>query len=676
MNILSPGIYLTNRLRFPAKFAVLAIIIVIPLIVLGLRVFNSLNASIDTVAQERVGREYLQLTTPVLRLSMLQRAVSNRLLAGDASAAQDMTSNRAQLETALANLADMDARQGQQLETENRVQRLRESTRSLMDSIKPGLSQDEVFAQWNEQLAQTLNFIYYVSATSGMVLDEDYASLFLIDLSTIRMPREINVAGQIRGITAGLVTGQGLSVSMRGSLESLLKIELQFRAELEQSIRLLKRRSPELAARISDPITAATAAMDSFRGDLHAYVKGTEFSVQQGQALSARGNVVVSGLYKAQDEIQTALQDELNSRYDALVLQREVVIAMCVIMGLLLLYAFCSIYRALRLTIDSLLGVTRRLGEGDLSARVAVVSKDEVADIANGLNLMADAFASSISHMDRTSYELTDVASRLGASIGLAKQSMNAQQAETEQVATAINEMTASVADVAQNTEGAALAADEANTASRNGLRIMHQAHSTIQALAEEVELSAQKVQALALHSQSIGGVIQVISTIADQTNLLALNAAIEAARAGEQGRGFAVVADEVRTLASRTQASTEEIRGIIQQLQGATDAAVQQMQAGQQKAHACISAASDASGSLSSISQGVERIVEMNTQIASAAVQQHAVSEDINRNVMEIRNSSGTLMLGIDNNAVTADELARVASDMRNVVARFKLIA
>ncbi len=106
MNILSPGIYLTNRLRFPAKFAVLAIIIVIPLIVLGLRVFNSLNASIDTVAQERIGREYLHVMTPVLRLSMLQRAATNRLLAGDASAAQDLASNRTQLETALGNLAD------------------------------------------------------------------------------------------------------------------------------------------------------------------------------------------------------------------------------------------------------------------------------------------------------------------------------------------------------------------------------------------------------------------------------------------------------------------------------------------------------------------------------------------------------------------------------------------
>ncbi len=126
-------------------------------------------------------------------------------------------------------------------------------------------------------------------------------------------------------------------------------------------------------------------------------------------------------------------------------------------------------------------------------------------------------------------------------------------------------------------------------------------------------------------------------------------------------------MADEVRTLASRTQASTEEIRSIIQQLQKRDRCPP--------CAQACISAASEASGSLSSISEGVERIVEMNTQIASAAVQQHAVSEDINRNVMEIRNSSGTLMLGIDNNAVTADELARVANDMRNVVARFKLV-
>ncbi|MDT3243180.1 methyl-accepting chemotaxis protein, partial [Pseudomonas amygdali pv. morsprunorum] len=497
MNILSPGISLTNRLRFPAKFAVLAVIIVIPLVILGMRVFSNLNSRIDSVEQERVGREYLLTVTPILRLSMLQRAHTNRLLSGDASAAQDLANNRNQLETAFNNLSDMDARKGPELETENRVQRLRESARSLMEGVKPGLSPDDLFAQWNEQLAQTLNFIYYVSATSGLVLDDDPATLFLIDLSTIRMPREINVAGQVRGITAGISTGQGLTASMRGSLDSLLRLELLFRGELEQSVRLLKRRSPELANRINDPIATATTAMDSFRNELQAYVKGTDYSAPRGQALGAQGNVAVAALYKAQDEIQVALQDQLDSRYTSLLQLRQMMIAMCVIVGLLLLYAFSSIYRALRIAIDSLLGVTRRLADGDLSARVQVVSKDEVADIGNGLNLMAEAFSSSISHMDRTSYELSDVAARLGTSIGLAKQSMNAQQAETEQVATAINEMTASVADVAQNTEGAASAADEANTASRNGLRIMHQAHTTIQALADEVEVSAQKVQAL-----------------------------------------------------------------------------------------------------------------------------------------------------------------------------------
>ncbi|KAA3532589.1 methyl-accepting chemotaxis protein, partial [Pseudomonas savastanoi] len=226
MNILSPGISLTNRLRFPAKFAVLAVIIVIPLVILGMRVFSNLNSRIDSVEQERVGREYLLTVTPILRLSMLQRAHTNRLLSGDASAAQDLANNRNQLETAFNNLSDMDARKGPELETENRVQRLRESARSLMEGVKPGLSPDDLFAQWNEQLAQTLNFIYYVSATSGLVLDDDPATLFLIDLSTIRMPREINVAGQVRGITAGISTGQGLTASMRGSLDSLLRLEL------------------------------------------------------------------------------------------------------------------------------------------------------------------------------------------------------------------------------------------------------------------------------------------------------------------------------------------------------------------------------------------------------------------------------------------------------------------
>ncbi|MFJ4143783.1 methyl-accepting chemotaxis protein [Pseudomonas sp. NPDC089734] len=288
---------------------------------------------------------------------------------------------------------------------------------------------------------------------------------------------------------------------------------------------------------------------------------------------------------------------------------------------------------------------------------------------------MVEAFSRSLSQVERSSHSVSDSAQRLESSISQAKSSMDAQQAETAQVATAINEMTASVADVAQNTEGAARAAEAASSASARGLQVMGETRATIEALANEVQLSAHKVEALATHSQEIGGVIEVIRTIADQTNLLALNAAIEAARAGEQGRGFAVVADEVRTLASRTQNSTEEIRRIIQQLQDATDEAVQQMKAGQDRAHECLDASEQASGTLKQINEAVDGILGMNTQIASAAVQQHSVSEDINRNVMSISNSSQVVMEGVEDNAATADELSSLASELRAVVGRFQLV-
>ncbi|MGV6394712.1 methyl-accepting chemotaxis protein [Pseudomonas caspiana] len=287
---------------------------------------------------------------------------------------------------------------------------------------------------------------------------------------------------------------------------------------------------------------------------------------------------------------------------------------------------------------------------------------------------MAQTFSDSLVQVEHSSQLVSEAARRMELSIQNAKQSMSSQQAETEQVATAINEMTASVADVAQNTEGAARAAEQARSASSTGLSVMNVTRTTIEALAREVEISSQRVSALAMHSQEIGGVIEVIRNIADQTNLLALNAAIEAARAGEQGRGFAVVADEVRTLASRTQNSTEEIRRIIQELQKATGAAVEQMTAGQSRAQDCIESAVKASSSLGDINEEVERIVSMNTQIASAAVQQHAVSEDINRNVIGIRNGSLTLMQGVEENEVTADELSLLAGELRTVVARFKL--
>ncbi|MEN5028715.1 methyl-accepting chemotaxis protein [Pseudomonas sp. Ps21-P2] len=674
MNILAPAVYLTNRLRFPAKFAVLAIIVLLPLALLGARLLHQLTTSIDNIHFEQVGQRYLMDVTPVLRLSMLQRALTNRLLSGDQTAQPDLAANQAKLLDAYSKLETTDRQLGAGLETGDRVQRLRSGAEGLISQTKTGADQATLFDAWSDQMTQTLNFIYFISATSGMVLDEDYASLFLIDQSTLRLPRQINVVGQLRGLASGLHEGQPLTDATRGTIKSLLKQEAQIRQELLQSLTLLRRQEPALADRIQSPVSSGLSSLDSFRTDLETLIGSSQNTITGMQGLPAKGNAVVAELYKAQDALQAALSAVLEQRVKDKSAERTAMLAMFAIAGLLLIYAFSGIYSAMRRAMEDMLSATRRIAQGDLTARVNVAGKDEMADIGTGLNHMVQAFGESLAQVERSSSSVSDAATRLSASIDRAKVSMNAQQGETEQVATAINEMTASVADVAQNTEGAARAAEQASQASGKGLGVMQQTRQTIEALAGEVDLSAQKVAALALHSQEIGGVIEVIRNIADQTNLLALNAAIEAARAGEQGRGFAVVADEVRTLASRTQNSTAEIQRIIQQLQLATSAAVEQMKAGKDRAQDCLTSADQTSSSLNAINEGVESIVGMNTQIASAAVQQHAVSEDINRNVTEIRNGTFMLMEGIEDNAVTADELSLLAGELRTVVGRFKL--
>ncbi len=674
MNILAPAVTLANRLRFSTKFGVLAIIVLIPLVMLGTRVVQQINHSLEVIASEQLGQRYLQEVTPVLRFSMLQRALTNRLLSGDATAQADVSANQAKLEDAFSRLETLDRQFNTQLETSDRVQRLHAGVQALVAQAKTGVEPGKMFDDWNDQLIETLNFVYFVSATSGMVLDEDFASLFMIDQSTLRLPRQINIVGQLRGLASGLRDGQTLSPATRGAIRLMLKNELLIRKELQQSLALLRRKEPALADRIQAPVSSALVGLDSFRNDLEAVVNSTRETITGVQNLPATGNAVVADLYKAQDTLQDALLDRLKDRAEAMTAERLLILGMIGVLGLLLVYAFSGIYSAMRRTINEVLMATRQIAQGDLTARIEVRGKDEMADVGQAVNQMAQAFGASLVQVERSSQSVSEAATRMGLSIERAKHSMSAQQSETEQVATAINEMTTSVADVAQNTEGAAHAAEHAGKSSSAGLAKMQETRATVEALAEEVERSAQKVSALAQHSQQIGGVVEVIRNIADQTNLLALNAAIEAARAGEQGRGFAVVADEVRTLASRTQNSTEEIRRIIQELQLATTAAVEQMKTGQQRAQACIISADEASTSLDAINDGVEQIVGMNTQIASAAVQQHAVSEDINRNVTGIRNGSVVLMEGIEDNAVTAGELSLLASELRTVVARFRL--
>ena len=313
-------------------------------------------------------------------------------------------------------------------------------------------------------------------------------------------------------------------------------------------------------------------------------------------------------------------------------------------------------------------------GEGDLTRRLVSNGNDEVGKLVNSFNAFIGKLQSIISEVSASTIQLSTAAEEMAAISEESKTSSSTQQKETEQVASAMNQMTATVHEVARNAEQAAAAALDASSETSNGHGVVDETINSIKKLAGEVEKAAEVIQQLEKNSENIGAILDVIRGISEQTNLLALNAAIEAARAGEQGRGFAVVADEVRTLASRTQKSTEEIQTMIENLQAGTIQAVEVMESGRKQANASVDNASRAGESLGTIASSVTTISEMNIQISTAAEEQTVVAEEINRNINNISELGEHVASSSEMTALSSEELGKLSVILQNLVGQFKV--
>ena len=312
-------------------------------------------------------------------------------------------------------------------------------------------------------------------------------------------------------------------------------------------------------------------------------------------------------------------------------------------------------------------------GEGDLTRRLDEQGKSEIALMAKGFNSFASKVQALVSQVAGSVENLSNVVSDVSNIVDQTQVGSQTQRQQTEQVATAITEMTATVQEVASNANLAADSAQQADENAKSGQQIVGETVSSISSLAGEIETGANVINKLSQDAESIGSVLDVIKGIAEQTNLLALNAAIEAARAGEQGRGFAVVADEVRTLASRTQESTTEIESMIASLQEQARSAVKAITQGQEKAAASVEYASSAGKALNDITDSVATITNMNIQIATASEEQSAVAEEINQNVVNISHVADENAQASNQLATSSQDLAQLAAELQSLVSHFK---
>ncbi len=324
--------------------------------------------------------------------------------------------------------------------------------------------------------------------------------------------------------------------------------------------------------------------------------------------------------------------------------------------------------------VHKIVEATKAIAGGDLRERLQLNRQDELGDLADSVNLMTDDLASLLSQVTATSNEVASAAIQMAASSEEVSHGMSSQQSQTQRVSAAIEEMSASVAEVASKAAQAASIAEEAGEQAREGGTVVGGAVEGMNAISAQVNESASAVKQLGQRGEEIGAVIAVINDIADQTNLLALNAAIEAARAGEHGRGFAVVADEVRKLAERTTKATEEVAQSIRAIQNETGHAVECMELGCTKVDEGVGLAASAGESLGKIVQSSQQVADMIRSIAAAASQQDTASAEIAHSVESIDAVTSETAQGVQQAAAAASSMSARATELQDLVNRFKL--
>ncbi|MFM5801665.1 methyl-accepting chemotaxis protein [Aeromonas veronii] len=425
-------------------------------------------------------------------------------------------------------------------------------------------------------------------------------------------------------------------------------------------------------------LKTAAAKYFSAHGDLETAIRqGDIAKVQSLIKNESRAALEQAGqdgleLRKENDRVANLLTKQSEASYERAKLLSTTVGALTLLFVVIVAWL---LIRQIRNPVMTLLEQTRQVAAGNLTSQLDMkqFSHDELGKLAQGFNEMQSNLRMLVNEVSGSVVQLGAAAEEISAVAQQSANNMGAQQHELNQLATAMNEMQATVQEVARNTNDAASAATSASDTAAQGSETVNDSIGRIEKVATAIEETALVIRQLGDDSRNIGMVLEVIQGIAEQTNLLALNAAIEAARAGEQGRGFAVVADEVRTLAKRTQDSTSQINQIISELQQRANEAGVTMQQSQDMMSETVHTAREAGASIAEISSSVNSISHMNIQIATATEEQGAVSEELNRNVVNISNAAEEVATGAKQMAQACNDLNLLATQLQEVVRKFR---
>ena len=690
---LVPARALMDSLKTAHKMVLISLVFLIPLVVSVAILVSEGNAEVQSIQSERDGLQYVKALRQLAQHIPEHRGMTNAFLNGNAGIKTNILAKRDQIKADVAAMDALDAEYGETLATRSSWAQLNSELQRLLSEAFDG-SAPEVFTRHSELIEKFQDHIKHASIQSELTFTDSKQAFYMVALVTEQFPVMTDVLGIMRGMGSGIAAVGTISEGQKSRLAELhgeavgeMKLvnynlgeavthDPELGQRLQDGIRSMREKSKDFLHLIDTELLQADS-MTGENNELMTLMSSEErtaghVTVDSNQVFEI-GTAAIKTYFGLLDTLIAELEQNLEQRQSALQAQRLTLVIGATAAIAFALLLFGGFYLSILSAVKGIQQGASKLAGGDLTARVQVSSRDELADIGQAFNTAAESFSKVLADFDHANQLLTRSVSELNAVAAETGKGAVGQADQTEMVASSMNEMSSTVHEVARNAANTAEATGSARNQAVDGGRRIGEMIREITDLSGEVSRAADVVQTLDKDVENISSVLEVIRGISEQTNLLALNAAIEAARAGEHGRGFAVVADEVRGLAGRTQDATAEIQQMIERLQAVAQEATAVMKKNSEKTQATTENASQAEAVLNGIIQAVETIDDMSTQIASAAEEQSMVAEEINRNLVEIKSVVDTTATGVKQTAARCDELESVANSLKQKIGRFK---